>query len=163
VRFVHALDGVETLDVGVMDGDILPAKFLSRIFEDVPFAGVAEPLDGTLPFGTTATWRWSRDVPLANFPLGAAPAGEEDALLVLPTDFEGGGAYSLFALGQVGSADTPPALLICDETRGEGIWAECGTPWTLRGHLQSLAHRSVHATGRGAHRSGGRSRRGRGR
>lgn len=132
VRFVHALEGVETLDAGVMDEKTLPAKFLSRVFVDVPFAGVAEPLDGTLPVREHGYMQVGRgDVPLANFPLGAAPAGKEEALLVLPTDFEGGGAYSLFALGEVGSVDSPPALLSCDETRGDGIWAECGDPMDL--------------------------------
>jgi hypothetical protein len=134
VRFVHALNGVAVVDAGVTNTDTLPAELSQRIFRDVPFGGVAPPQSGILPVREGGYMQvGTGEAAFADFPIGVAEAGDTEAMLVLPTAFEGGGAYSLFAIGTKQSTAHPPSLWVCDEKSSEDpVFARCGDPIDLR-------------------------------
>jgi hypothetical protein len=132
VRFIHALNGVGALDAGVTNTDTLPAELSQRIFRDVPFGGVAPPQGGILPVKEGGYMQvGTGEAAFADFPIGVTEAGDKEALLLLPTDFEGGGAYSLFAIGTKDSTTYPPSLWVCDEKSGDQVFAVCGEPIDL--------------------------------
>ena len=115
LRFVHASPGTPPVDVGAGFG----ASF-TPLFSAVPFSGLATS-SGVDDRGYLAT------APLSSVTLSARATGTTaDALIIPGVSLPSGGVASAFAVGVLGSASTPLALLLCVDTAGPvGALSSC--------------------------------------
>lgn len=131
LRFVHGMLGANTLDCGVAGSDDLPTEIVMPAFASVAFASFAPP-------GQTEVGRVDENgyihlqIPGGSLTFAAAISGNAEALLTKPERYNQGSSYSLIAIGRMGDKQFPPEMIVCDESRTDGIYTRCGgLPLTL--------------------------------
>ena len=128
IRFVHAIAGAPNLDVGLLDAPALPAKLAGLFFADVAFGGVAPP---GFPDGGSqsvdANGYVQLSAPGGRLAIGAAIAGQSDALLSTAAMLAGNDSFTFLAIGSSTDVRFPKELWVCDEGKADGIFTRCGT------------------------------------
>ncbi|HPY18335.1 MAG: hypothetical protein BWY17_01761 [Deltaproteobacteria bacterium ADurb.Bin207] len=125
VRFLHALVGASSLDMGVGSADELPADIISPVFSSVGFAGIAEA--GNTPTGRIDENGYLKlEVSGGVIAFAVANNGSTASFMVKSDKYDRGVSYSFFAAGRKGDRKFPPEIMICDEMKADGIYTRCG-------------------------------------
>jgi len=128
LRFVNAIDGGPSLDMGFVDHDALPAMVTNVFFADVASGGVARP--GRPDGGTEsvdANGYIELSAPGGKLQIGASVTGSTDAILAIDVPLAGNDGFTLAAIGSASDARFPRELFVCDEGKIDGIYTRCGT------------------------------------
>ncbi len=133
IRFVHLLQGYESLDAGLAENGDLTSPYATLIFHDTLFGEVAPESTGlALTIDDVNERGYMRfgggEKPPANIQLATGVSGEEHSMLNIPVKLQTGRIYSLFAIGQRDSKRYLPKLWMCEEDAGEQYLARCGQP-----------------------------------
>ena len=133
IRFIHAMAGYGSLDVGSLDGDELDPDIIffdGAVFGELGPENSASTIaveNGYLQFGRTNF----------SFLLGVAESGETAPVASLPSNYDRNHAHTLYAIGRKDDNDYPPELFTCSDTVVEpdevyGLFASCGDPRDVR-------------------------------
>ena len=124
-RFIHAIDGAPTFDVGLTDKGALPAKIVQTFFASIPFTGTSPA--GSESFGAIDSFGYLEASLLgADLQIGVAPAGVLDAILLTTPKFASKESYTILAIGTPNDVRFPEELVVCNEIVNDGIFTRCG-------------------------------------
>ena len=131
IRFFHALADVGTLDAGLVDSNQTPPIMTTAVFHNVSFGATAAASPGALSVDDQGYMLYpTQSSGVGGLSLGATVDSTNsqvafiDSFVTLTREHH----YTLFLMGQSGSAQFPPKLWSCDETSNYGAFADCGEP-----------------------------------
>ena len=135
VRFVHLMDGVQTLDVFLANTTVWPPEsgvlaVSSLEFGSLPTGESHSEIGEVTPNGYVSFYVAGSEQTFGVLaPSGQTPQPNDDGsppwLSVVRRSWISQQVYSVFALGRAGDPKFPPELMACLESDDDGIWTEC--------------------------------------